>query len=176
MRVSTRCVSTKKIDWVIDSLNDLQMDGYDVTLNIFGYGKLENYLKKLSDISSQEVNFYSDDDENALDSFYKDLDLFVMPAKSRFFGREYEGLGIVYLEAASYGLPGLVGSSGGAFETIIPGKTGFIVGSRIEIYDAIKYFYENKDKIKEFGSNSKLFVEENFSWETVVEKFKINTN
>ena len=30
--------------------------------------------------------------------------------------------------------------------------------------------------IKEFGSNSKLFVEENFSWETVVEKFKINTN
>ena len=30
--------------------------------------------------------------------------------------------------------------------------------------------------IKEFGSNSKLFVEANFSWETVVEKFKINTN
>ena len=99
-----------------------------------------------------------------------------MPVKSRFFGREYEGLGLVYLEAASYGLPVLVGSSGGALETIIPGKTGFIVGSRNEIYDAIKYFYENKDKIKEFGSNSKLFVEENFSWETVVEKFKINTN
>ena len=174
--VSSRFVSRKKIDWVIDSLNDLQMDGYDVTLNIFGYGKLEKYLKKLSDISSQEVNFYSDDDENALDGFYKDLDLFVMPAKSRFFGREYEGLGLVYLEAASYGLPVLVGSSGGAFETIIPGKTGFIVGSRNEIYDAIKYFYENKDMIKEFGSNSKLFVEENFSWESVVEKFKINTN
>ena len=30
--------------------------------------------------------------------------------------------------------------------------------------------------IKDFGSNSKLFVEENFSWESVVEKFKINTN
>ncbi len=169
--VSSRFVSRKKIDWVIDSLNDLQMDGYDVTLNIFGYGKLEKYLKKLSDISSQEVNFYSDDDENALDSFYKDLDIFVMPANSRFFGREYEGLGLVYLEAASYGLPVLVGSSGGAFETIIPGKTGFIVGSRNEIYDAIKYFYENKDMIKEFGSNSKLFVEENFSWKSVVEKF-----
>ena len=174
--VSSRFVSRKKIDWVIDSLNDLQMDGYDVTLNIFGYGKLEKYLKQLSDISSQEVNFYSDDDENALDGFYKDLDIFVMPAKSRFFGREYEGLGLVYLEAASYGLPVLVGSSGGAFETIIPGKTGFIVGSRNEIYDAIKYFNENKEMIKEFGSNSKLFVEENFSWETVVEKFKINTN
>ena len=152
------------------------MDGYNVTLNIFGYGKLEKYLKKLSDISSQEVNFYSDDDEITLDSFYKGLDIFIMPAKSRFFGREYEGLGLVYLEAASYGLPVLVGSSGGAFETIIPGKTGFIVGSRNEIYDAIKFFYENKNMIKEFGSNSKLFVEENFSWESVVEKFTINTN
>ena len=47
---------------------------------------------------------------------------------------------------------------------------------RNEIYDAIKYFYENKDMIEQFGNNSKLFVEENFSWETVVEKFTINTN
>jgi phosphatidylinositol alpha-1,6-mannosyltransferase len=94
-----------------------------------------------------------------------------MPAKSRFFGKEYEGLGLVYLEAASFGLPLLVGTSGGAFETIIPGKTGFIVDSRKEIYDGVKFFAENIDQIEKFGTSSKKFVEEKFSWESTIEKF-----
>ena len=64
-----------------------------------------------------------------IDHFYKNLDVFVMPAKSRFFGKEYEGLGLVYLEAASFGLPLLVGTSGGAFEYTHPCLCGTKVGS-----------------------------------------------
>ena len=39
--VSSRFVSRKKIDWVIDALHELKMDGVNVDLKIFGYGKLE---------------------------------------------------------------------------------------------------------------------------------------
>ena len=99
--------------------------------------------------------------------FYKEIDLFAMPAKSRFFGKEFEGLGLVYLEAGSFGLPILVGSSGGAFETIIPGKTGFIVGSRRDIYDGVKYFYDNPEEVESFGKRSRDFVISNFSWEKI---------
>ena len=148
----------------------------NVELNIFGFGKLEKYLKKLGEVSSQEVTFYDDENEDSLIEFYKNLDLFVMPAKSRFFGKEYEGLGLVYLEAASYGLPLLVGTSGGAFETIIPGKTGFIVDSRKEIYDGVKFFAENIEEIENFGINSKKFVEEKFSWKSTMEKFISEVN
>ncbi len=169
--VSSRFVSRKKIDWVIDALDQLQQDGINVELKIFGFGKLEKYLKKLGEVSSQEVTFYDDENEDSLVEFYKNLDVFVMPAKSRFFGKEYEGLGLVYLEAASFGLPLLVGTSGGAFETIIPGKTGFIVDSRKEIYDGVKFFAENIDQIEKFGTSSKKFVEEKFSWESTIEKF-----
>ena len=169
--VASRFVSRKKIDWVIDALHELKMDGVNVDLKIFGYGKLEKYLKKLSQVSSPNIEFYSDEEEHSLSNFYKELDIFVMPAKSRFFGKEFEGLGLVYLEAGSFGLPILVGSSGGAFETIIPGKTGFIVGSRQDIYDGVKYFNDNPKEIEQFGKQSKVFVEENFSWEKATNKF-----
>ena len=43
--VASRFVSRKKIDWVIDALHELKMDGVNVDLKIFGYGKLEKYLK-----------------------------------------------------------------------------------------------------------------------------------
>ena len=161
----------KKIDWVIDALHELKMDGINVDLKIFGFGKLEKYLRKLSDVSSQNIEFYQDENEESLTNFYKEIDLFAMPAKSRFFGKEFEGLGLVYLEAGSFGLPILVGSSGGAFETIIPGKTGFIVGSRRDIYEGVKYFYDNPEEVESFGKRSKEFVLANFSWKKTVDKF-----
>ena len=169
--VSSRFVSRKKIDWVIDALHELKMDGMNVDLKIFGFGKLEKYLRKLSDVSSQNIEFYHDENEESLTNFYKEIDLFAMPAKSRFFGKEFEGLGLVYLEAGSFGLPILVGSSGGAFETIIPGKTGFIVGSRRDIYDGVKYFYDNPEEVESFGKRSRDFVTSNFSWEKTINKF-----
>ena len=167
--VSSRFVPRKKIDWVIDSVSDLADRGRKVELKVFGFGKQESYLKKLANISPVKIEFFSDKNQNSIEEFYQSLDVFVMPSKSRYFGKEYEGLGLVYLEAASFGLPVLVGSSGGAFETIIPGKTGFIVSSRKDISDALTFFIDNPEKIKEFGLASKDFVENEFNWEKVSE-------
>ena len=50
-----------------------------------------------------------------------------MPSRSRLAGLEVEGLGIVYLEASSCGLPVIAGSSGGAPDAVIDGVTGFVV-------------------------------------------------
>jgi phosphatidylinositol alpha-1,6-mannosyltransferase len=54
-------------------------------------------------------------------------DIFAMPSRSRFFGLEVEGLGIVYLEASSCGVPVIAGTSGGAPDAVIPGETGVVV-------------------------------------------------
>jgi phosphatidylinositol alpha-1,6-mannosyltransferase len=45
-------------------------------------------------------------------------------------GLEVEGLGIVYLEASSCGLPVLGGDSGGAPDAVLPGVTGLVVNGR----------------------------------------------
>ena len=95
-----------------------------------------------------------------------------MPSKSRYFGKEFEGLGLVYLEAGSYQMPVMVGTSGGAFETIVPGKTGFIVSSRNDIYDGINYFLSNPSSLKDFSIASKEYVDKNFDWEKVLKIFE----
>jgi len=47
--------------------------------------------------------------------------------RTRLAGPNPEGLGLAALEAAACGLPVLVGRSGGAPETVLPGRTGFVV-------------------------------------------------
>jgi len=54
-------------------------------------------------------------------------DVFAMPSRSRLFGLEVEGLGIVYLEASSCGLPVIGGASGGAPDAVLDGDTGYVV-------------------------------------------------
>ncbi|PRC62823.1 alpha-(1-2)-phosphatidylinositol mannosyltransferase, partial [Mycobacterium sp. ITM-2017-0098] len=54
-------------------------------------------------------------------------DVFAMPCRTRGSGLDVEGLGIVYLEASSTGVPVVAGRSGGAPETVVDGETGVVV-------------------------------------------------
>lgn len=53
-----------------------------------------------------------------LPPFFAAGDVFAMPCRTRKFGFEVEGLGIVFLEAAATGLPVLAGNSGGAADAV----------------------------------------------------------
>jgi phosphatidylinositol alpha-1,6-mannosyltransferase len=95
-----------------------------------------------------------------------------MPSKSKYFGIEFEGLGLVYLEAASYGIPTLVGASGGSPETIIPGQSGFVVGDKKAVVDGILYFIQNPKELEIFGKRNKENILENFSLDVLAQRFE----
>lgn len=57
-------------------------------------------------------------------------DVFAMPCRTRGGGLDVEGLGMAFLEAAAAGLPVVAGNSGGAPETVRPGRTGYVVDGR----------------------------------------------
>ena len=128
----------------------------------------------MSELLSVKTSFFPKTDEDSIENFYSNIDIFAMPSHSRFFGLEYEGLGLVYLEAASYGTPVITGSSGGSPETIIPGKTGFVADSKNHLFEAIKYFLDNPQEIKEFGNAGKVFVSESFNWKLVSERMALS--
>ena len=172
--VVSRFVSRKKINWLIDAVHEINEEGYEIKLNILGFGKQENYLKKLAGISSAKVTFFDDLQEGNNSDFYKSIDIFAMPSTSKYFGIEFEGLGLVYLEAGTYGLPVIVGASGGSIETILPGRSGFVVSSPTLLKEAILYFINNPEKIEEFGKASKKFIEENYKWENSIDKLESN--
>ncbi len=53
--------------------------------------------------------------------------VFALPVRTRWSGLNAEGLGLAAIEAAACGLPVVVGSSGGAPETVVDGRTGHVV-------------------------------------------------
>ncbi|MEW6476309.1 MAG: glycosyltransferase family 4 protein [Actinomycetota bacterium] len=65
-----------------------------------------------------------DDD---LAAVYATADVFAMCCRERWAGLEAEGFGIVFLEAASCGVPAVAGRSGGAEEAVEDGVTGIVV-------------------------------------------------
>jgi phosphatidylinositol alpha-1,6-mannosyltransferase len=73
------------------------------------------------------VDFRGDVDDAALEAMYRSSDIFVLPVYEDPNRREIEGFGIVFLEAAVFGLPVIAGRSGGVADAVVDGKTGILV-------------------------------------------------
>ena len=100
-----------------------------VHMKIIGvYNPEDPYVQKLQNfIVSQRLSAYvtftgmvSDDE---LHTLYSETDLYLMPAKTTHDA--FEGFGLVYIEAASYGIPCIGTSDSGAAEAINEGVSGY---------------------------------------------------
>lgn len=111
---------------------------------------------------------------------YKDLpryismgDIFAMPSRSRLFGLEVEGLGIVYLEASACGLPVIGGASGGAPDAVKHGVTGYVVdGNNVdEIAQRCVELLSNPELRLKMGSAGRAWVEDQWRWQIWSKEF-----
>jgi glycosyltransferase involved in cell wall biosynthesis len=70
-------------------------------------------------------------------------------------------------------VPVIATNVGGTSETMIDGKTGFLVnqGDIKEIEKKITLLLNDKDFSKQMGNEGRKFVIENFSWEKSTKKF-----
>ena len=75
---------------------------------------------------ADKVTFLGTVDEGALPALYAACDVFLMP--NRADGVDFEGFGIVFLEAAASGRPAIGGRSGGVPEAVDDGVTGAVGG------------------------------------------------
>lgn len=96
---------------------------------------------------------------------YAAADAFALPCRSRRRGLEVEALGIVFLEAAAAGLPVVVGASGGAPETVIDGKTGYVVDplDANAVADRISALLSDPVRAAALGSAGQARVEAHWS-------------
>ena len=83
-----------------------------------------------------------------------------------------EGFGIVYLEAAQYGVPSLGGIDGGASDAIQHNISGLVCdGNNLnKIYSSLESMIENK-KYLELGKKAKE-LSNKYVWSKVIEKYK----
>jgi len=123
----SRLVPRKGMDVLIEAVGALGADRPDLTLAIGGGGRDRRRLELVARRRGVRVRFLgrlSDADLPQLDAA---ADVWAMCCRSRWFGLEQEGFGIVFLEAAATGVAQLAGRSGGSDEAVVDGQTGLVV-------------------------------------------------
>lgn len=102
-----------------------------------------------------------------LPAHYAAGDVFAMPCRTRGAGLDVEGLGIVFLEASAAGLPVVAGDSGGAPETVRPGRTGVVVDGRRtgDIARELAALLDDPERRRRWGRAGRDWVCQEWNWD-----------
>ena len=164
-----RLVHRKGQDKLIAALPAIKIAVPNVHLVLVGVGPHQDYLKKLAlKLNVNDcITFIGRINYAELPKYICLGDIFAMPSRSRFFGLEVEGLGIVYLEASACGLPVVGGKSGGAPDAVLVGETGVVVDGTnpTEIAEACIELLNNPELCALMGANGRAWIIENWRWE-----------
>jgi phosphatidylinositol alpha-1,6-mannosyltransferase len=170
-----RLVHRKGQDHLIQALPQILKSVPDAHILMVGQGPYLSHLKKLvaRHNLNEHVSFIGRIQYAQLPQYICAGDVFAMPSRSRFFGLEVEGLGIVYLEASACGLPVIAGSSGGAPDAVLDGVTGFVVDgeNKHEIAAAAIKLLNDGDKAQAIGLAGREWIIEKWRWEIWSQRF-----
>jgi phosphatidylinositol alpha-1,6-mannosyltransferase len=170
-----RLVHRKGQDHLIQSLPEILRSVPNAHVLMVGQGPYLSHLKKLVEELNvvDHVSFIGRIQYAQLPQYICAGDIFAMPSRSRFFGLEVEGLGIVYLEASACGLPVIAGSSGGAPDAVVDGVTGIVVDGESDtaIAQAAIKLLKDLDGAKTMGLAGREWIIKNWRWEIWSERF-----
>ena len=98
-------------------------------------------------------------------------DAFVLPAVIDSKG-DTEGLGVVLLEAMTYGKPVIASAAGGIVDIVRDGHNGFLVppGDASALAGGIRACVENPERARELGAQGRIDVEQGFSWDVIADR------
>ncbi|MEM7129582.1 MAG: glycosyltransferase family 4 protein [Chloroflexota bacterium] len=162
-----RLVEHKGIDNVIRAVRVLIDRGIEINYAIVGRGPDKERLKGLVSSLALEkyVNFAGFVPDDELQDYFQHSSIFIMPSREMADG-SVEGFGIVFLEAAAYGLPVIGSYSGGISDAVIDGQTGLLVNPNDvdQIAAAIMRLLSNQKLAVEMGKAGQQRVQDKFDW------------
>jgi phosphatidyl-myo-inositol dimannoside synthase len=154
-------------DTVIAALAQLRDAPFALRYVIVGHGEEHDRLVSLAQQHgvADRVHFEGAVDTSLLPSYYAACDIFLMP--NRLEGQDFEGFGIVFLEAAAAGKPTIGGTTGGSPEAIAAGQDGLLVEGKdpAELAAVIRTLAESAELRQRFGAFGRIRASRDFSWE-----------
>lgn len=169
-----RLIKRKGFDKIIEIIPKILKRAANVKYKIIGNGpELENLKLQILKYNLQnEVSILENVSDEELASWYASCDVFTLPCAQ--IGPDVEGFGMVFLEAAKFSKPVVVGNSGGAPEAVHNGYGGYVVNpnSGDEIYQALLKLLTDEKFAKRMGEYGKEWVRKNFEWGREVKKLK----
>ena len=164
-----RLQKRKGHDTVIKSIPELLKTFKNLKYTIAGSGEEADHLRQLAaDLNvAQHVVFAGEVSNDELVALYHQCDVFVLA--NRTVGNDVEGFGIVLLEAQAAGKPVIAGRSGGTCDTMIDGKTGFLVDatSETELIQCLTENLRTDAQRRTIGEAAKRHVRSTFDWENL---------
>lgn len=141
--VVSRLVPYKRVDLAIAACNKLKLP-----LKIIGTGSEEDRLK---DMAGPTIEFLGNTTDEILLEYYKHCLAVIFPG--------HEDLGLVPIEAQSFGKPVIAFKAGGALETVVEGKTGefFYPQNTKSLIVAIQKFQKMKYNTKDCVAQAEKF-------------------
>ena len=166
-----RLRAEKNIECLIRAVAILKERNVPVRSVVVGEGVLRGRLEKLSQELGVSDRVLLVGRQEAVERFYGEADLFVLPST-------YEGFGIVYVEAFACGLPciairNIPGKIEVAADEIIEhDRTGLLIDDNSPglLADALLTAYRNPARVATWSRNAREKAEKCFSWELVIQR------
>ncbi len=163
-----RLVKRKGVDRTIEAFAHIPEElSNNLIYFIAGAGPREEYLKKLVPLRYvKKIIFLGELGDAEKWAWLKLCDIFIMP--SRDISGDFEGFGIVYLEANLCGKPVIAGNSGGVRDAVINEETGLLVDSdKVDaISQAIIRLASDPSLRVKLGEQGRVRAIKEFNWES----------
>lgn len=170
----SRLVPRKGFDTLIRASAELRESFPNLRVQIGGTGRDQRRLMALARRSGAPVEFVGRVDDERLNEWIGASDLFVMACRSRWFGLEAEGFGIVFVEAAAAGRAVVAGRSGGSGDALRDEQTGLLVEHPAragELGRAMGRLLGDAALRDEMSERARGFVREMYDWERIARTF-----
>ncbi|MCF7795009.1 glycosyltransferase family 4 protein [Patescibacteria group bacterium] len=167
-----RLVKRKGFDNVIKAINSLDKNiKKKIVYVISGTGFEMNNLKKQAENKDFNIIFTDSISNTEKWSWLNLCDIFVMP--SRNINGDFEGFGIVFLEAALNSSPAISSLSGGIKDAIEDGSSGYLVKENNinALAKKIEVLVNNEKLRDEMGNYAYTRAKEKFNWSKQAQLF-----
>ncbi len=162
-----RLVKRKGFDYTIEALKKMSSEDLENLIYVIaGTGPESESLRALvPDNLRNKILFLGEISEDLKWQWLAICDIFIMPARD--IDGDYEGFGIVYLEANLFSKPVIAGRAGGVIDAVIDGLNGLLVNPENvdDIKEAVLKLKNNPDLAVKLGEAGRERVQANFNWE-----------
>lgn len=166
-----RLVERKGVDVLIRAFNEVAKSN-DAELVIVGDGPERSHWEVLGRETGEgaRISFRGRVPQEVLEDCYESADVFVLPAVTDAKG-DTEGLGVVLLEAMSYGKPVVASRVGGIVDIVEDGVTGLLVPERDPeaLSRALTKLLQDREYARSLGEKGLARVAETFDWDSIIE-------
>ncbi|MCU0680339.1 MAG: glycosyltransferase family 4 protein [Planctomycetes bacterium] len=127
-----------------------------------------NYTNNKNYLNIELLGSVSEEDKW---QYFQACDIFIMT--SRDLSGDFEGFGIVYLEANLVGKPVVAGKAGGVPEAVVNNVNGLLIDSENnkEIIDSLVTLIQDQSLREKLGRQGRERVLQDFSWQNKVKEF-----